>query len=164
MKMKRVLSGLVDGAGAGLVAGIAAGLLLSIMEVKDRQGDLTWAITLASGPARADKLLTGWLVQLVFGTALGVLFGLLFAALRLRREAAALWALVSGIAWWMVCWFVLMPSRLRHAPWAEISDPSQVQVAVAGVVAAMGYAAILAVCFAWLEQQWDDRAVARSHA
>jgi hypothetical protein len=164
MKMNRVLSGLVDGAGAGLVAGIAAGLLLSIMEVKDRQGDLTWAITLASGPARADKLLAGWLFQLVCGTALGVLFGLLFAAFRLRREGAALWALGVGIAWWMVCWFVLMPPGLRHAPWTEISDPSQTQVAVAGVVAAIGYAAILAVVFAWLEQRWDERVIARSRA
>ena len=164
MKMTRVLLGLVDGAGAGLAAGIAAGLLLSIMKVKDRQGDLTWAITLASGPARADKLLAGWLVQLVFGTALGVLFGLLFTALRLRREAAALWALGIGIAWWMTCWFVLMPPRLRHAPWAEISDPSQMQVAVAGVLAAMGYAAILAVVFTWLDQRWDERGIARSRA
>src|SRR5262245_7452946 len=164
MKMKRVLSGLVDGAGAGLVAGIAAGLLLSIMEVKDRQGDLTWAITLASGPASADKLLAGWLVQLVCGTLLGVLFGLLFAAFRLRREGVALWALGVGIAWWIVCWFVLMPPGLRHAPWTEISDPSLTQVAVAGMVAAMGYAAILAVVFAWLEQRWDERVIARSRA
>ena len=164
MKKIRVLSGLVDGAGAGLAAGIAAGLLLSIMEVKNRQGDLTWAITLASGPARTDKLLAGWLMQLVFGTALGVLFGLLFTALRLRREGAALWALGTGIAWWLVCWFALMPPGLRHAPWAEIGDPSQTQVAVAGVVAAMGYAAILAVVFAWLEQRWDERVIARSRA
>jgi hypothetical protein len=159
-----VLSGLVDGAGAGLAAGIIAGLLLSIMEVKNRQGDLTWAITLASGPVRSDKLLAGWVFQLVFGTALGLLFGVLFTALRLRREGAALWALALGIAWWMVCWFVLMQPGLRHAPWADISDPSQVQVAVAGVVAAMGYAAILAVCFAWLEQRRDERVIARPRA
>ena len=164
MKKNGVLSGLVDGAGAGLAAGIAAGLMLSIMEVKNRQGDMTWAITLASGPVRADKLLAGWLFQLVIGTALGVLFGLLFAAFRLRREGAALWALGVGIAWWMVCWFVLMPPGLRHAPWTEISDPSQTQVAMAGLVAAMGYAAILAVVFAWLEQCWDDRVIARSRA
>ena len=164
MKKKGVLSGLVDGAGAGLAAGIAAGVLLSIMEVKDRQGDLTWAITLASGPARADKLLAGWLIQLLFGTALGVLFGLLFTALRLRREGAAVWALAIGVAWWVVCWFILLPSGLRHAPWTEIGDPSLTQIAVAGVVAAMGYAAILAVVFAWLEQRWDERVIARSRA
>ena len=164
MKKKGVLSGLVDGAGAGLAAGIASGVLLSIMEVKDRQGDLTWAITLASGPARADKLLAGWLIQLLFGTALGVLFGLLFTALRLRREGVAVWALAIGAAWWMVCWFILLPSGLRHAPWTEIGDPSLTQIAVAGVVAAMGYAAILAVVFAWLEQRWDERVIARSRA
>jgi hypothetical protein len=164
MKKKGVRSGLVDGAGAGLAAGIAAGLLLSIMEVKNRQGDMTWAITLASGPVRADKLLAGWLFQLVIGMALGALFGLLFAAFGLRREGAALWALGVGIAWWMVCWFVLMPPGLRHAPWTEISDASQTQVAVAGVVAAMGYASILAVVFAWLEQRWDERVIARSRA
>lgn len=161
MKKRSVLSGLVDGAGAGLAAGIASGLLLSIMEVKNRQGDLTWAITLASGTAGADKLLAGWLIQLVSGTALGVLFGLFFTAFRLRREAAAVWALAIGIVWWMVCWFILMPPGLRHAPWAEIGDPSLTQVAVAGVMAAMGYAAMLAVVFAWLEQRWDERGIAR---
>lgn len=156
MKTKAVLSGIVDGAGAGLAAGIAAGLLLSIVEVKNRQGDLTWAITLASGPASTDKLLVGWLIQLGVGTVLGALFGILFTALRLRRDAGALWALGVGVAWWVVCWFFLLPPRLRHAPWAEISDPSQFQLAIAGMLAALGYAAILAVVFAWLEQRWTN--------
>ena len=88
MKMKRVLSGLVGGAGAGLAAGIAAGVLLSIMAIRNRQGDLTWAITLASGPLRTDRLLGGWVIQLVFGTALGVLFGLIFKALRPSLSSA----------------------------------------------------------------------------
>jgi hypothetical protein len=74
------------------------------------------------------------------------------------------WALAIGIAWWVVCWFILLPSGLRHAPWTEIGDPSLTQIAVAGVVAAMGYAAILAVVFAWLEQRWDERVSARSRA
>jgi hypothetical protein len=154
MKRSGVLSGIVAGAGAGLAAGIVAGLLLSIVEVNNRQGDLTWAIALAWGPAVADKLVAGWVVQLVVGVGLGVLFGISFTALKLPLESVAVWALVSGVFWWIVCWFALMPQALRSPPWGPISDAYQLQVIVAGVLAALGYAAVLAAVFAWLEWRW----------
>ena len=74
--------------------------------------------------------------------------------MRLRLDSAAFWALFSGVAWWMVGWLMLLPPPLRLAPWTAIRDPSLVQIAVAGALAALGYGAVFALVFAWLEQRW----------
>lgn len=140
-------SGFVIGAGAGLVGGIAAAAVLSIVAIKGREGDVTRAITLVSHTVRSDSLVVGWLVQLAVATAIGALFGVLYTASGLRRESAACWATIYGIAWWIGGWFAVMPPPLRFAPWAAIRDPALFQLAVAGLLACLGFAAALAGAF-----------------
>jgi hypothetical protein len=103
-------SGIVVGAGAGFVGGIAAAAALSIVAIKGRQGEITRAIALVSQ------------TQLAVATAIGALFGVLYTALGLRRESAAYWATMYGIAWWIVGWFAVMLPQRRYAPWEQRSS------------------------------------------
>jgi hypothetical protein len=48
----------------------------------------------------------------------------LYTAAGLRRESAAFWATIYGLAWWIVGWFAVMPPPLRFAPWAAAKDPA----------------------------------------
>jgi hypothetical protein len=140
-------SAIIVGAGAGLAGGGAAAVVLSILAVKGPQGEITRAITLVSPSARSDGLASGWLAQIAAAMAIGALFGVLYEVAGLRRESAAFWATVYGIAWWIVGWFALMPPPLRFAPWEAAEDPSLFQLAVAGLLACLGYGAVLAGAF-----------------
>jgi hypothetical protein len=111
-------SGTVIGAGAGFAGGIVAAFVLSILGIKGHEGQITRAITLVSHTVHTDSLVSGWLVQIAVATAIGALFGVLYTAAGLRRESAAFWATIYGLAWWIVGWFAVMPPPLRFAPWA----------------------------------------------
>jgi hypothetical protein len=54
----------------------------------------------------------------------------LYTAAGLRRESAAFWTTIYGLAWWIVGWFAVMPPPLRFAPWAAAKDPELFQLAV----------------------------------
>ena len=140
-------SGIIVGAGAGLGGGIAAAVVLSILAIKGPHGEITRAITLVSHTIRSDSLAVGGLVQVAVAAALGALFGVLYDVVGLRRESVAAWATFYGIAWWIVGWFAVMPPLLRLAPWAAVEDPALFQLAIAGLLACLGFAAVLAAAF-----------------
>jgi hypothetical protein len=71
----------------------------------------------------------------------------IYTACGLRRESAAYWATVYGIAWWIVGWFAIMPAPLRYAPRAAVRDPALFQLAVAGLLACLSYGAALGGAF-----------------
>ena len=52
-----------------------------------------------------------------------------------------------GVAWWIVGWFAVMPPPLRYAPWEAVRDPAWFQLAMAGLLACLGYGAALAGAF-----------------
>lgn len=100
---------------------------------------------------RIEQCPVGWFVQLLISTAMGAFFGVLFAALAKRPQSAAGWAVIHGIAWWIVGWLVMMPRAFRLPPWSP--NPSPFQIAVAGLLACLGYGAVLGGMFAWLRQR-----------
>jgi hypothetical protein len=157
-------SGIVIGAGAGLAGGIAGAGVLSILAIRGREGEVTRAITLVSHAVRSDSLVVGWLVQIAAATVVGALFGVLYTALALQRESAAYWATVYGLAWWIVGWFAVMPPPLRDAPWAAVRDPALFQLAVAGLLACLGYGAALAGAFTLFGRAEDERSDERTRA
>jgi len=140
-------SGIAIGAGAGLAGGLVAALVLSFLGVKGHEGQIARPITLVSHLVGSDGLVTGWLVQIVVATAIGALFGVLYTALRLRRDTAAWWGTLYGLAWWIVGWFAVMPPPLRFAPWEALEDPALFQLAVAGLLACLGVGTALAGAF-----------------
>lgn len=143
-------SKIAAGASAGFVGGIGAAALLSVMAVTGRDGDIIGAITLVSNSVRSNSLLVGWLIQLAVGTVIGASFGILFGASVLQSESTACWATIYSIAWWIVGWFVVMPLPFRLTPWAAVENPSLFQIAVAGMLACLGYGAVLAGILTWL--------------
>ena len=140
-------SGFVVGVGAGLAGGVVGAGVLSILGIKGHEGDITRAILLVSHAVRSNSLVVGWLVQIGAATVIGALFGVLYTACGLRRESAAYWATVYGIAWWIVGWFAIMPPPLRYAPRAAVRDPALFQLAVAGLLACLSYGAALGGAF-----------------
>jgi len=140
-------SGIAVGAGAGLAGGLVATLMLWILGIKGHEGQIASPITLLSHLVGSSNLVAGALVLIVVGTAVGALFGLLYAALGLRRESVAWWATLYGIAWWIVGWFAVMPPPLRLAPWHALADPLLFQMAVAGLLACLAFGAALAGAF-----------------
>jgi hypothetical protein len=140
-------SGIIVGTGAGLAGGIAAAIVLSILGIKGPHGEIARAITLVSRTVRSESLVVGGLVLTAVATALGALFGVLYEVARLRRESVAFWATLYGIASWIVGWFAVMPPPLRWAPWAAGEDPTLFQLAVAGLLACVGFGAMLAGAF-----------------
>jgi len=157
-------SGLIVGAGAGLAGGIVAAAVLSIVGIKGRQGEVTRAITLVSHTVGSDTFVAGWLVQIAAATALGALFGVLYTASGLRRESAATWSTIYGLAWWIGGWFAVMPPPLRFAPWAAVKDPALFQLAVAGLLACLGFGAALAGAFSVYGRAGDSTRDARVRA
>jgi hypothetical protein len=139
--------GIVVGTGAGLMGGIAAAILLSLLGIKGPHGEITRAITLVSHTVRSERVVIGWLVQITVGAALGTLFGVLYAACGGRRESAAFWAVLYGLVAWIVCWFAVSPPPLRYRPWAALRDPTLLQLAMAGLLACLGFGAALAGAF-----------------
>jgi hypothetical protein len=137
-------SGVAIGAGAGLTGGIVGAGVLSILGIKGHEGEITRAIVLVSQAVRSDGLVIGWVVQIAAATVIGALFGVLYTASGLRRESAAFWATIYALAWWVVGWFAVMPPPLQYAPWAAVRDPALFQLAVAGLLACLGYGASLA--------------------
>ena len=140
-------SGFAIGAGAGLAGGLVAALVLSILGIKGAEGQIARPISLVSHLVGSSSLVVGCLVLIVVATAIGALFGVLYTALRLRRETAAWSATLYGIAWWIVGWFAVMPPPLRLAPWEALADPALFQLAVAGLLACLGFGAALAGAF-----------------
>lgn len=140
-------SNITLGAGAGLAGGVTAALVLSALGIKGPHGEIVRAITLVSRTVRSDNFVVGGLVQVAVATALGALFGVLYEAVGLRREAVAFWATIYGIASWIVGWFAVMPPPLRFAPWAAGGDPALFQLAMAGLLACLGFGAVLAGAF-----------------
>jgi hypothetical protein len=140
-------SGIAIGAGAGFVGGVVAAVVLSILGIKGHDGQIARAITLVSHAAHSDSPVAGWLVQIAVVTVIGALFGVLYAATGLRRESAAFWATIYGLAWWIVGWFAVMPPPLRFAPWEAARDPALFQLAIAGLLACLGFGAVLAGAF-----------------
>src|SRR6266850_8103340 len=137
-------SGIAIGAGAGFVGGIVAAIVLSILGIKGHEGEMTRAITLVSHTVRSEGWVAGWIVQIAVATVIGALFGVLYSVCGLRRDSAAFWATIYGVAWWIVGWFAVMPAPLRFAPWAAIADPALFQLAVAGLLASLSFGAALA--------------------
>jgi hypothetical protein len=152
------------GAGGGFVGGLVASLALSILGIKGHEGQIARAITLVSHTIRSDSLVTGCLVQIALATVIGALFGLLYTVAGLRRESAAFWATAYGLAWWIVGWFAVMPPPLRYAPWAAVKDPALFQLAVAGLVASLGFGAALGGAFTLFGVPEDFRRDARVRA
>src|SRR6267142_5000109 len=140
-------SGIAIGAGAGFVGGIVAAIVLSILGIKGHEGEMTRAITLVSHTVRSEGWVAGWIVQIAVATVIGALFGVLYSVGGLRRDSAAFWATIYGVAWWIVDWFAVMPAPLRFAPWAAIADPALFQLAVAGLLASLSFGAALAGAF-----------------
>jgi hypothetical protein len=143
-------SGITLGAGAGLAGGLVAAFVLSILVVKGHEGQIARPITLLSHIVGGSSLAAGGLVLIVVATAFGALFGVLYTALGLRRETAAWSATLYGIAWWIVGWFAVMPPPLRLAPWEALAEPALFQLAVAGLLACLGFGAALAGAFTLL--------------
>jgi len=139
--------GITIGAGAGFVGGIVAALMLSILGIRGHEGEITRAIILVSQTVGSDRLVVGGLVQIAVATAIGGLFGVLYEAAGLRRESVAAWATIYGIAWWIVGWFAVMPRPLRFAPWEAVEDPALFQLAVAGLLACLGFGTVIAGAF-----------------
>jgi hypothetical protein len=154
-------SGIAIGAGAGFVGGVVAAFVLSILGIKGHEGQVAGAITLVSHAVHSDSVLAGWLVEIAVVQALGALFGALYTAAGLRRESAAFWATIYGIAWWIVGWFAVMPPPLRFAPWAAAKDPALFQLAVAGLLACLAFGAALAGAFTLLGRPEGSRRDAR---
>lgn len=138
---------IVVGAGAGLVGGIVAAIVLSILGVKGPHGEVVGAITVLSRAVGSDRLVAGWLVDLAATVVLGALFGVVYGMAGARRESASWWAVAYGLVCWIVGWFVVLPSPLHDAPRAAATDPTLFQLAVAGLVASFGFAAVLAGAF-----------------
>src|SRR5262245_34252108 len=143
-------SGIALGAGAGLAGGLVATLMLWILGIKGHEGQITSPIALLSHLVGSSSLVAGGLVLIVVGTAVGVLFGVLYAAVGLRRESVAGWATLYGMAWWIVGWFAVMPPPLRLAPWQALADPLLFQMAVAGLLACLAFGTALAGAFTLL--------------
>ena len=112
----------------------------------------------------SDTFVAGWLVQIAAATALGALFGVLYTASGLRRESAATWSTIYGLAWWIGGWFAVMPPPLRFAPWAAVKDPALFQLAVAGLLACLGFGAALAGAFSVFGRAGDSTRDARVRA
>jgi hypothetical protein len=151
----------VLGVGTGVVGGIVAAGILSILAIKGDQGE-TRAIMLVAHAADSNSALVGWLVLIAAGAAIGALFGI--AMLGLRRESAAFWATMYGIAWWVVGWSAVMPPPLRFAPRAAIKDPALFQLAVAGLLACLGFGAVLAAAFTLFGRARTQRSDERAQA
>lgn len=155
----------VLGVGTGVVGGIVGAGILSILAIKgDQGGEMTRAIMLVAHAADSNSALVGWLVLIAAGAAIGALFGILYAMLGLRRESAAFWATMYGIAWWVVGWFAVMPPPLRFAPGAAIKDPALFQLAVAGLLACLGFGAVLAAAFTLFGRARTQRSDERAQA
>jgi hypothetical protein len=152
----------VLGVGTGVVGGIVAAGILSILAIKGDQGEMTRAIMLVAHAADSNSALVGWLVLIAAGAAIGALFGI--AMLGLRRESAAFWATMYGIAWWVVGWSAVMPPPLRFAPRAAIKDPALFQLAVAGLLACLGFGAVLAAAFTLFGRARTQRSDERAQA
>ena len=135
------------GAGAGLIGGVVGAGVLSIVAIKGSEGEMTRAVGLVAHAAHSDSFALGWLVLMAAGLLIGALFGALYWASGLRRESAAWWATLYGLAWWAAGWFAVMPPPLKFAPWAATENPALFQLAMAGLLACLGYAAALAGAF-----------------
>jgi hypothetical protein len=140
-------SSITIGAGAGLGGGITAAIVLSILAIKGPHDEIARAITLVSRTMRSQSLVVGGLVLIAVATALGALFGILYEVAGRHRESVPFWATIYGIASWLVGWFAVMPPPLRFAPWAADENPVLFQLAVAGLLACVGFGAVLAGAF-----------------
>lgn len=140
-------SAVAVGAGAGMIGGAVGAAMLSIVAIKGSTGEMTRAVSLVAHAAHSNSLALGWLVLMAAGLVIGALFGALYRVSGLRPESAAWWATLYALAWWVVGWFAVMPPPLRFSPWAAIENPALFQLAMAGLLACLGYGAALAGAF-----------------
>jgi hypothetical protein len=132
-------SAVAIGAGAGLIGGIVGAGVLSIVAIKGSEGEMTRAVSLVAHAAHSDSPALGWLVLMAAGLLIGALFGVLYWASGLRRESVAWWATLYGLVWWALF-----------------------QLAMAGLLACLGYAAALAGAFTVFGPGASERIEARA--
>jgi hypothetical protein len=153
----RVRSRIAAGAVAGLTGGIIAASLLSVMAVTAPQGNIMRVITLVAHTVRSDSFLVGWLVQLGVGVALGALFGVLYAVIAGAAHdpgSTVGWAELYAIGWWVLGWLLVMPLATSLRPFlATVTTRALDQFVIAGLLASLGYGAVLGGTFAWLSER-----------
>jgi hypothetical protein len=132
---------------AGLPAGVIAASALSVMGVTSPEGGVIRVVTIVAQVVRSDSFLVGWLVQLIVGVVMGALFGGLLAGLGRDPESAPGWGVIYSLAWWIVGWLVVAPVTLGLRPFAPVMTDSLRQIAIAGLVAHLGYGAVLGGMF-----------------
>jgi hypothetical protein len=155
-------SAVAIGAGAGVIGGIVGAGVLSIVAIKGSEGEMTRAVGLVAHAAHSDSFALGWLILMAAGLLIGALFGALYRVSGIRRESAAWWATLYGLAWWAAGWFAVTPPPLRFAPWAATENPAFFQLAMAGLLASLGYAAALAGAFTLFGPVAAERIEARA--
>jgi hypothetical protein len=109
-----------DGVAAGLVAGviggIASGIVLRVAPMTTAAGARAPALRLVAGAVHTASLPLAAAVYVVYGAALGALFGWLVGGQRLRAGAGVVWGVLYGVLWWLVSLAIVIPALRGLAP------------------------------------------------
>ena len=155
--------------GAGFLAGVLAavpyGLIVSVVPsppMGETAGTMPMDGAMAGSPgttrepmlrmvaelAGSDSLVVAWLLLLVAGAGMGVLFGALFGARPATRGGWLLRGLLYGAAWWVAGGLVLMPLLLDMPAFSPLTMEMQRAGAAVLLAAYLASGLLLGAIFA----------------
>jgi hypothetical protein len=134
---------LVRGGIAGSIGATIAGLLLQNVSYREFAGIRITLMAIVGRIVYSDSPVVVWLEVLVYGAAIGLLFGRIVRPQTLTFAAAIIGGALYGIGWWILSSIVVVPALAGEMPLSALAVDQIRSVAVPTLIISAVYGVVL---------------------
>jgi hypothetical protein len=134
---------LARGGIAGLIGAAIAGVLLQNVSYREFAGVHITLMAIVGRIAYSNSPVVSWLEVLVYGAAIGLLFGRIVRGQTLTFAAAIIGGALYGIGWWILSSILVVPALTGEMPLSALAVDQIRSVAVPTMIISAVYGVVL---------------------